>query len=645
MFTLLPKHQASYVSLKVYLLLFAFFNFKSVHLFSQSSSTTAYLNVDSINRHLKSERTDSLTLYQYVDKLNYDISESDLNARLVICSWLKSNAKKKGLIKLVAVSDYILGNTYVANDEFVKAVEILTATRKYAKQKRLYEIEIQCLGVIANVYYYNKQYNKAEEIYKECLVECKRLNNKKGLFSCYNGLGVAQFARKGTSREEKIQAMETIKGGVVFLDPDKDPEDLASLATAYSNIAGMYNLLNEYDSSLSSLQKAFPLLQRTNLQAAYMPYYFNLGNAYMGKRDFEKALPNYLSGLEISKREKSGSWRYEYYKALSNFYQINSDASKALEYYKQFHLLYDSIVNVENFAKAADIQNKYEAERKAKEIIRLNRDNQIKELQIEQENAIQRRLYIIIGFVSLVIVLLAVLVIAQLRSIREKKASYNLLQEKNLDIERKSTKLSEQSKLIAKYQSQMNPHFVFNAINNIQGFVINQQLDKSIDQLQLFGRLMRSTFNNSEREWLTLEEERGYLQNYMHFEQQRFKTKVDFRVMFPDHAGDEKIPPMMIQPLVENAIKHAGLNTLNNPKIEVEIQLTEHGLNVSVIDNGLGFNAEDQLRMDHSHALAILRSRIILLFESRGLIPPNNVIRVVSNPNNGTSINFNLPFI
>jgi LytS/YehU family sensor histidine kinase len=188
----------------------------------------------------------------------------------------------------------------------------------------------------------------------------------------------------------------------------------------------------------------------------------------------------------------------------------------------------------------------------------------------------------------------------------------------------------------------MNPHFIFNALNNIQGFVVSDQKEKTVQQLQLFSDLMRQTLNNSENETISLDKEIAYLKLYVNFEKQRFKNPIDFIMEVPGEAEAILIPPMMIQPLIENAFKHAGLQNRENARIVLRVTEDDHLLHVEVSDNGKGIDTSSGF-IKASHAFSIIRSRIQLLFEAANREMKPDYFQVISPERSGTSIRFSLP--
>ena len=150
-----------------------------------------------------------------------------------------------------------------------------------------------------------------------------------------------------------------------------------------------------------------------------------------------------------------------------------------------------------------------------------------------------------------------------------------LLTKQKQEIIDKTKILNEQAAQIAKLQTQMNPHFIFNAINSVQRFVLKEDKNKALDYLNDFARLMRMTLNNSDKELITLKEEKAFLTYYLKFEMLRYQDQFTYTIV-NDEALDEdsvELPPMLVQPYVENAIKHGLISKEEEGVLKIKFEL------------------------------------------------------------------------
>ncbi len=166
--------------------------------------------------------------------------------------------------------------------------------------------------------------------------------------------------------------------------------------------------------------------------------------------------------------------------------------------------------------------------------------------------------------------------------------------------------------------AQMNPHFMFNALNSVNDFIADNEPKNAHNFLSKFARLMRITLDNSRKELVTLEEEIQSLKSYIELEQMRFVDKfdLDLRIQEILKVDQCKIPPMMIQPFVENAILHGILETNRKCVLILDFFMINHKqLCVRIEDNGAGRKEMKTKNKHNSHASNITNERIKLMNE------------------------------
>ena len=172
-------------------------------------------------------------------------------------------------------------------------------------------------------------------------------------------------------------------------------------------------------------------------------------------------------------------------------------------------------------------------------------------------------------------------------------------------------------------RAQMNPHFIFNALNSIQEFIVSKQPIEAASHLALFARLMRQSLDYSEREVITLEEEITFLTNYLDLNQKlRFRDEFTYSIVVADDLEEDLIgiPAMLVQPYVENAIEH-GIRLVEAGHVQIEFSSPSNDdetLIIVIQDNGVGRQrsaAQHSTRLsDHkSMGTTITKHRLELL--------------------------------
>lgn len=146
-------------------------------------------------------------------------------------------------------------------------------------------------------------------------------------------------------------------------------------------------------------------------------------------------------------------------------------------------------------------------------------------------------------------------------------------------------------------QLQMNPHFIFNALNSIQSVIVDNNVDKAREEIQNFALLMRSILNNSRKKTISLKEEITTIEKYLQLEQFCQKNQFGYHIHVAEDIDlDEmEIPSMLIQPYIENAVIH-GIAHLKKPgKVDISFSKMDETLFVTIKDNGVGRSKAKEL--------------------------------------------------
>lgn len=216
-----------------------------------------------------------------------------------------------------------------------------------------------------------------------------------------------------------------------------------------------------------------------------------------------------------------------------------------------------------------------------------------------------------IPFGIVVIGTLWILLLSRIRGLKKKHE----VEKKMLTIEKQMFDLEHKA-----LQLQMNPHFIFNSLNSIQSFVINNDTDKAINYLAKFSQLMRLILSNSRESYIPLKNEVKALSYYMDIEKLRFDNKFDYKIQIDSKIDEEfvEIPPMIIQPYVENAIVHGLIHS--DKKGQISIKFSESGKNLLCVieDNGIGREKSEMIKKESgiqrkSRGMLITQERLNIL--------------------------------
>lgn len=175
-------------------------------------------------------------------------------------------------------------------------------------------------------------------------------------------------------------------------------------------------------------------------------------------------------------------------------------------------------------------------------------------------------------------------------------------------------------------RAQMNPHFIFNSLNSVQFFIVDKDMATANRYLGRFGHLIRQTLDNSGHSMISLEQEKQYLDTYLELEKMRRPDAFDYEIKVDEELdiSDLFLPPMLLQPYVENAVKHGvSHKTDEKGKIDITMEQQNGSLICTVADNGLGRAATKALKANNpaghqSKGMGITEERIAVLNKNQG---------------------------
>jgi sensor histidine kinase YesM len=301
---------------------------------------------------------------------------------------------------------------------------------------------------------------------------------------------------------------------------------------------------------------------------------------------------------------------------LATIFEKDNQPTKALEYYKQFHFLNDSLQSIDKVNHIAELEKKFETEQKEHQIGLLSAENLLKNQRIK------------LGLTVIILLVVALILGVMLHIQRQRNA--------------KALEADLQQKLS---RSQMNPHFVSNAMSSIQSFMYNNNPTEAAKYLGKFAQLNRAVLEHSLVDNISLEEEVEMLSNYLEFEQLRLKNSFTFSFEIDKDTDTEliNIPPLFIQPFVENAVKHGIKDLDKEGKITIRLTDCNRYLKVEVIDNGKGITTEDTaVNSKHkSRSIEIVSKRLKLLRNKYKDLPNFTIINI----DNGVCVTQFLPIL
>lgn len=331
------------------------------------------------------------------------------------------------------------------------------------------------------------------------------------------------------------------------------------------------------------------------------PFYINIGIASKELEKWEESLRYFQQGLAYLEATQQWVAIGEAYRHLSDLYYQMQDGMQAYHFLQKSHALQDSLLSVETNQRLQDLDVKYKTAQYKREL---------SESQLRLQT--QRHQLNLVGLIALILVLLLA-GLYWLYHIRQKN--------KVLHLEKRQAEL--QYSLL---RAQMNPHFIFNALNAIQGFFVNQKLIQGNEFLGKFSSLIRRVLDQSKLPEHTLAQELETLRLYLDIEKERLEDHLEYSIQTSENvdAALLELPPLILQPFVENAIWHgiAPKEERGHIWINIDWDDGQEQLHCLIKDNGVGLPAanEKTQQLHVSQGIQITRERL----GSRGKINIHN---------------------
>ncbi len=490
------------------------------------------------------------------------------------------NAQGKGVYEL----GYLYVNVSLLDSAFIcytRALQLFQQTNDTLRIGNTYEC-------IANVLNQMKNYQDAEKYVWLAIEVYRSIKKYVHVAGAHTNLGIIRFYQ---GRNEEAARF--------FLESNRLHDSLNSndgLFANYQNLGGYYYSAGKKDSALYWYQRAMHILRSTGNYLYAPGLLINIGDVYSFKGNLDSAEWYYQDALARAVSTHNLSAAYLGYKYLAEMYSgKKKNFEKAYGYLANAVAVKDSIAHNEKVKSVAELTAKFEiAEAFDKNII-LQGENDIQKLKL------QRKDVLIYSICIIAILLLSVALLF---------ARQNALSNKHLKIE------LEQKQL----RAQMNPHFIFNSINSIQHFMLQADIVNANKYLTEFASLMRQTLDNARDGLIVLKTEITYLENYLSLENMQFEKEFSYSITCSNDINIDtiEIPSMILQPFVENAIRH-GLSHLEHRKgmLHVRFYLEHNTIVCEIDDNGIGRAASgrfknDNHRLHQSHGIELTKQRLTL---------------------------------
>jgi len=403
--------------LRKYFFIFIIFIF-STTMFTQN-------NIDNLKIKLKTvsvkERVDILN---QLSKMYYTISPEKVikygRQALELSQKLDYDKGRAHALKNIGVGNYYLSN-------YDKSLEYYLSSLKVMEKIGDKEGVSSTLNNIGVVYWKLNNYDKALEIYTESLKMMKELKNREGISRSLNNIGLIYMTLKNYDK-----ALE------FFLETLKITKEIGiknNIAYCLNNIGSIYWYLENYDRSLEYYLESLKINKEINNKYGIAGSTKNVGGVYLKLKNYDKSLVYLKKGLKLAKEIKAKDLLQSVYGSFYKLYYGKANYKKSLEYYMLYSEVKDRIFTEESSKKTAEMQTKYETEKKEKENEVLRKNNEIQNLEIIRQTSI-RNSFIVISL------LILILVFVVYQRYRGKKRANKMLSNKNQQINNQKNQLS-----------------------------------------------------------------------------------------------------------------------------------------------------------------------------------------------------------
>jgi sensor histidine kinase YesM len=346
--------------------------------------------------------------------------------------------------------------------------------------------------------------------------------------------------------------------------------DEGQLLSNKSILARIYTAQKKYSAAKNILDSVLNVQSKTDNTWALCKTLINYAVLDTSLKQYSNAVTHLEQVLDISKKN---GFQILTVIALQNLAAIQSKTGNykaAIQYQSDYMNLKDSIASTKAKADLNDLEISYQTLQKEQEINLLKKDNDIKTLEIKNNSRLK------IFYLLLLVFLGALFAVIYYQRNRRNK------------IETEKIKAQLQTQVL---RSQMNPHFIFNCLNSIENFIMQNDKRQASDYLNKFSLLIRSILDSSRNEVVPIAKDMESLKLYVELEQLRFNNKFNFHV-YIDPAlagGDYLVPSMLVQPFIENAIVHGMAHSDDSDlSLTLTASLQDDKIKYTIQDNGIG---------------------------------------------------------
>lgn len=469
-----------------------------------------------------------------------------------------------------------MGNALLKLGEYQKSLlSFQEASTIQIKSKEPGELQLN----ISEVYYQMGNYTDALKVLDETGRQSKKMpidilsskiqNQKAKIYARLNQLDKAQGLYENSIRANK---------GQIANKPGTVKDDEVSLRSTKEEISDALVEQKRYDDEINLRNQSIAYNEESKNFSEVSKDKVKLSEALVAKGETSEAIKELEEAAGIADTINDPKEQAKAFLALAGLYQKNNRIDQALVSYKKYS---EAVAKSEKenhthlTEKSELIKQQKDIEELSKYVTLGQRDETI------AKGTVFRQQLLIYGLLAIIILILI--------------TSYFIY--KNA----KASKIANQLLALKSLRSQMNPHFIFNALNSVNHFVAQQDERTANKFLSEFSQLMRLVLENSQEDFIPLHKESEILSLYLKLEHYRFRDKFDYEIKIDENIDAEAfmLPPMLIQPYIENAVWHGLRYKESKGHLTLKIYQDESNLVVEITDNGIGRKRSAALKTEN----------------------------------------------
>ena len=537
-----------------------------IRLGDDSLATIAYNKSLKIFQELHDEKGVAEVLYNLGEiAFNQGYYYKSLNNLERSAEYFKKNDSSflENIYNSTATIYHSISNYSLALQYFFKALSISEKTGSI-------ETSATILGNIGILYDEINENQKALHYHQKALDLYKKAGNTNGIASELEGIG---------GIHEKLKDFgEALRYFKKALEIDESIGNKQDVANNLSNISMVYYSMENYSEAFKYFPKAIDLYRELNNKLNFSSLLNNVGDIYANapdavllqnqtdpKQRYFKAIDYNKQAFNLAKQVGSLSNQEKILESLSKIFEKQKDYKNAVEIYKQILPLHDSILNNKKNEEITRQELTYE----------FNKKDAYSRAEIQRQQTVRNTT--LAGAIILLIAAITSFIFYKRRRDAEDQKTKAEFKVQVADVEMKALR------------SQMNPHFIFNSLQSINKYMLDNDKENASRYLSKFSRLMRLILENSREQEVPLEKDLAALELYLQLESLRFKDSFKYFIEVDPEIDPENtlIPPMLLQPFVENSIIH-GLQDKKDGLIKIKVNREDNNINCVVEDNGIG---------------------------------------------------------